>query len=600
MTTTARRARQKSYALAALDETRTHLAELFAGRFTVHERLRWNGLAISYRATAPETEVALAVLPLDCEVSNNRKLFEAAMAEAMAIEEDLFVTVQEASVQLGVPFVAYAYGAQRTLAEQLEDGALAPEFALHVARAILRGLGTAHEQGVFHGDLTPANVLCDPTGHDVQVVGLGFGPMLRSVTSDSTGPTGRGSGDGAVRYLAPEILAGERGSAAADVYAVGALLYRMLSGSPPGKGELSDGGFPGLADAVRKAMAHHAEERYASAAAMLDALDLTPELQREPSAAVPLWDGAKGADKEPEPAPKSSRSMMVGMVVILLVAAIVAVWLGTRGSGEEPGESASATDGAETDEEGVIAEQASVEDSAGEEAPAPPEDDGSGAPGEEVLAERAEEVVTEEDLTETGVNEPELIEADSVEADVAEDDVAEDDVAEDDEEEAGEEEPDGVVPNAAAVAEGSPLAPPLPPFLARTMERIAAGERFEDPDFRAIYGWIARHDGDIRGHLVLSRAFIARRWYTAALERYEHLLLLDANAALRDPQTLDDLIRIAGYGEDMVNSVFPLLRRHYRATALARAESILAETESRFARQRMQVLVRRLRAMQAN
>ena len=81
---------------------------------------------------------------------------------------------------------------------------------------------------------------------------------------------------------------------------------------------------------------------------------------------------------------------------------------------------------------------------------------------------------------------------------------------------------------------------------------------------------------DVRGHLVLCRAFMSRRWYTAAYERYEHVLGRDSVGAMSDPQTLPDLITIVAHGEDMMAIVLPILRRYYSG----RFEDVLAEIRS--------------------
>ncbi len=285
--------------MAPRDEQLATLAELFAGRFTVREKLNWGGLALYYGGSTLHGELALAVLPLDCESQpENSRLFYRAMEEIKGIEAATIVRILEAGVQHGVPFVAYDRVPGAPLGDTLADeGAIEPRRALHIARRVLEALQVIHGSGAFHGDLTPSNVLLSDQA--VSIIGVGIAAILRrAAPSDRTGPTGRGSGPSAIRYLAPEILGGARGSAEADLYSVGALLHHMISGFAPGKGEPPPGSFervPGLLDVVRKAMKHAPGERFKSADEMREALAL--EVLETPAQATlpppreetPLW-----------------------------------------------------------------------------------------------------------------------------------------------------------------------------------------------------------------------------------------------------------------------------------------------------------------------
>ena len=140
--------RGSRYAHAALDETRSHLAELFAGRFTVHERMPWNGLALVYRSSTPDATVALAVLPLDCEnESTHRDLFERGMHRVREVAHPVFVEIAEVGIQQGVPFVAYEHSTRPTLLEVVATETFAPELTLRVARRLLSALNVAPRRG---------------------------------------------------------------------------------------------------------------------------------------------------------------------------------------------------------------------------------------------------------------------------------------------------------------------------------------------------------------------------------------------------------------------------------------------------------------------
>ncbi len=323
------------------DETRSTLSELFAGRYTVHERLNWGGLALMYRASTLDRGIVIAVLPLDCEANpENGKLFHHAMQTVSEVHDGALVPIIDRGVQLGVPFVAYEHVEAVPLAAVMsEGGKLHPRRALSIARRLLDTLAAVHEVGTCHGDLTPANVLVDPDDQ-IFVLGLGIAHVLRGVRpADVTGPTGRGSGKGAVRYLSPEVLGGGRGDAAGDLFSVGALLEHMITGEPPSSGVSSGSRFdlvPGLRAVIERAMRYSPDERFASADEMRRALalDVLEKRRRSaPAPADPLWKGIT-SDEAQTPFTPARRSMWPWAAALLFLggAGAAAYWVGTSSS----------------------------------------------------------------------------------------------------------------------------------------------------------------------------------------------------------------------------------------------------------------------------
>lgn len=519
-------------------------------------------MALVYHASSLNDAVALAVLPLDCEATGaNLEVFTRTMDRVSKVPHPVFLPIKETGVQLGVPFVAYHWEERERecLEAMLQGGALSWGLASRVARRVLQGLLSAHEQGVFHGDLTPANVLYSPDDDEVRVVGLGFAPMLRIVRPDTTGPTGRGSGRGAVRYLAPEILSGERGSSKTDVFAVGALLHRMMSGQAPGKGSVDESEVPGLASFISVAMNADPKKRFADVAAMLKALlalDAAPT-KRESSIAIPLWEDAP-RPRESVAKPAKSRAGMWFALLLLLIAVGAAVFVGMQPKS-----------GADDEDVDAVADEGSqranaTDDDRDDDTPV---ENGSGEDdlGDEALDEALDGVLDEV--------------ADEAVVDELGDDAVED--------EAVDETP------AAPVGTGL-LSGELPDFLAETMAKVRDDYQFEHPDYREIYGWIRNHREDVRGHLVLSRAFMSRGWYTAAFERYGHLFGDFPEETQADPQSLRDLIEIVGQGDDMLDVVFPMIRRYYGRDALPEVEAALAATDRRRETRQLSALQRRL------
>ncbi|MFO0604030.1 MAG: serine/threonine-protein kinase [Polyangiales bacterium] len=193
-----------------------------------------------------------------------------------------------------------------TLRARLDrDGALAPEEAVRVVRAVLEGLAAAHAAGVVHRDVKPSNVMLTEGGSRPRLIDFGIAKAAAGDASAVETSTGQILGTPA--YMAPEQLRGERSvDAQADVWSAGAVLYECLSGRAPFRADnynllvyavlsgearpLRDAAPdvpPGLAAVVDRALSADRARRYASAAAMLDALDAPWDRAPDPPPAPP-------------------------------------------------------------------------------------------------------------------------------------------------------------------------------------------------------------------------------------------------------------------------------------------------------------------------
>ncbi len=173
------------------------------------------------------------------------------------------------------------------------QGRLPPEHALAIAAHVCDALGYAHSHGVIHRDIKPANILINREGA-VKVADFGLAKIDEPGT---TGLTKTGMAMGTPDYIAPEALVfGSQVDARADLYAVGVMLYHMLTGEVPrGAFDLPShriGTDPRFDAIILKAMKMDREERYQSSGAIrhdLDAILTLPLVQAggESSAAIP-------------------------------------------------------------------------------------------------------------------------------------------------------------------------------------------------------------------------------------------------------------------------------------------------------------------------
>lgn len=183
----------------------------------------------------------------------------------------------------GRPCLVMEYLEGRTLADALEEHLMAVEDIIAIIQQVLEGLSAAHVRGVVHRDVKPGNVfLCD--NGDVKVMDFGI-----AQANDTTPLTSTGSPIGTPEYMSPEQVEGKKVDARSDIYAVGVLLHKMLTGEVPFTAEtpiailLMQVSKPPpemppyipawLREVVLKALAKKPEDRYASAKEMLAAME---------------------------------------------------------------------------------------------------------------------------------------------------------------------------------------------------------------------------------------------------------------------------------------------------------------------------------------
>lgn len=132
----------------------------------------------------------------------------------------------------GLPYLAMEYLDGESLRDLIEEEPQLPiPWAAAIGAQIAAGLAAAHAQGVVHRDLKPANVMLTRAGGTVKVLDFGMGSIVDD--SDQTRLTSTGVSVGTTRYMAPEQCQAKQVTQAADLYALGCVLYEMLVGVPP-------------------------------------------------------------------------------------------------------------------------------------------------------------------------------------------------------------------------------------------------------------------------------------------------------------------------------------------------------------------------------
>ena len=152
-------------------------------------------------------------------------------AEAAAnLDHPGIVPIFEVGQHEGQHYFSMGFVEGQSLSQRLAEGPLPSREAAELIRRVSEAIEYAHQHGVIHRDLKPANILLDQNGNP-RVTDFG---LAKKVQGDS-GLTGSGQIMGTPSYMPPEQAGGKRGEVgpAADVYALGATLYALLTGRPP-------------------------------------------------------------------------------------------------------------------------------------------------------------------------------------------------------------------------------------------------------------------------------------------------------------------------------------------------------------------------------
>lgn len=210
------------------------IGRLIDGRYQVRSRIARGGMATVYLATDLRLERLVAVKIMHGHLADDSQFTARFIQEARSaarLAHPNVVNVFDQGQDADSAYLVMEYLPGITLRELLQEyGALTPQQTIDIVEAILSGLSAAHKAGIVHRDLKPENVLLADDGR-IKIGDFGLARAASAATAAGAALLGT------IAYLSPELVTRGVADARSDIYAVGIMIFEMLTGEQPFKGE---------------------------------------------------------------------------------------------------------------------------------------------------------------------------------------------------------------------------------------------------------------------------------------------------------------------------------------------------------------------------
>src|SRR5579859_6869760 len=212
--------------------------DVLGERYQIQDPIGRGGMATIYRGRDLRTDRIVAIKILREVYSTDPKFvtrFQREAKAASSLQHPNIVQVYDYGQSDGNYFIVMEYIEGTDLRRYLRSrGMLAVDRVIIIAHDIALGLGAAHRRQIVHRDVKPQNVLVGRDG-SIKLTDFGIASVYKDINDERLTTTGMTLGT--VQYYAPEQAQGEIVSPAADVYALGIVMYEMLTGRPPFDGD---------------------------------------------------------------------------------------------------------------------------------------------------------------------------------------------------------------------------------------------------------------------------------------------------------------------------------------------------------------------------
>jgi len=263
---------------------------VFAEKYKILERLGVGGMGVVYKAEDTRLKRTVALKFLSPEYTQDERVRERFIHEAQAasaLDHPNICTVHEINeTEDGQMYIVMSFYSGKSLKEKIKTGPLSLKETLDTAIQISKGLAKAHEHDIVHRDIKPANIMLTEDKL-VKIVDFGVAKL-----AGTTRVTRAGTTVGTAAYMSPEQARGEEVDFKTDIWALGAVLYEMVTGEAPFKGEseqailysilnqeprtikdLETAVPKELEQIIRKALSKDPKKRFSSAEEMTQALE---------------------------------------------------------------------------------------------------------------------------------------------------------------------------------------------------------------------------------------------------------------------------------------------------------------------------------------
>jgi serine/threonine protein kinase/formylglycine-generating enzyme required for sulfatase activity/dienelactone hydrolase len=310
-------------------------------KYRILGKIASGGMGVVYKAEDIRLKRIVALKFLSPALTSNWEAHERFVHEAQAASEldhpNICTIYEFDESEAGQLFIAMAYYKGESLKSRIKRGPLTVAEALDIAIQVAHGLGKAHQKGIIHRDIKPANILMTEDGL-AKIVDFGLARLV-----GTTQVTRAGTTLGTVAYMSPEQAQGQGVDHRTDLWALGVVLYEMLTGQLPFTGEQDTSVLysivheeprplkslkadvpPELEHIVNRALEKKLESRYSSAEEMLKDLKICQESLQAPETGILNVRSLSRWIRKPRVA--------VPAVAIILVLCALGIWLSSRQS----------------------------------------------------------------------------------------------------------------------------------------------------------------------------------------------------------------------------------------------------------------------------
>ncbi len=317
------------------------------GTYRVLRVLGAGGMGVVYEAedTALQRRVALkAMLPSLTVTASARQRFLREARTAAAVEHEHIVAIFQVGEERNIPFLAMPLLKGDSLEDRLtREGSLPLAEVLRIGRETAEALAAAHERGLIHRDVKPANIFLEGARAKVKLLDFGLARAIQ----DEGQLTGQGGIVGTPAYMAPEQAMGASTDARSDLFSLSCVIYRMCSGEvaftgpsavsillavankqPASPREVSAAVPAPLSDLIMQMLAKQPEDRLASARAVIAALDAIGGVAPpEPPRAVPSATAPIPPARRPH---RKALPVFLAAAIVVAGCAILGAWILNR------------------------------------------------------------------------------------------------------------------------------------------------------------------------------------------------------------------------------------------------------------------------------